>query len=109
MQKKSVSGADLREKILGLIYQALDEVDEGSGKEPLIKSPETVLLGSQSGLDSLKLVNLIVAVEQRVEEQFGFAISAIANEKAMSQKSSPLRNCGTLADFIASILTEAGK
>ena len=65
-----------------------------------------VRLGHSSAFDSLKLVNLIVAVEQRVEEEFGFAISAIANEKAMSAKSSPLRSVSTLAEFIAGIISE---
>ena len=97
---------EAKQKVLELIYQALDEIEDGRSAP---KTPETVLLGPTSGLDSLKLVNLIVAVEQRVEEEFGFAISAIANEKAMSQKSSPLRTAGTLADFISSILKEAGK
>lgn len=100
---------EVRERVLQLIYQALNEIAEDSGAGVIKKSPDTVLLGGASGLDSLKLVNLIVAVEQRVEEEFGFAISAIANEKAMSQKFSPLRNVGTLADFITSILTEVKK
>lgn len=109
MQQKSAYGEDLREKVLGLIYEALNEIYEDSGKDSVKKSAETELLGPSSCLDSLKLVNLIVAVEQRVEEEFGLAISAIANEKAMSQKSSPLRNVGTLADFITSILAERQK
>ena len=99
----------MREKVLEIIYEALDEVNEDLGKNSTQKSPDTVLLGPASGLDSLKLVNLIVAVEQRVEEEFGAPISAIANEKAMSQKSSPLRNVGTLADFITSLLAEVKK
>ena|SRR3989338_5731414 len=105
----NVKNEDTKEKILGLIYQALDEILEDSDPKEIKKSPDAVLLGPSSGLDSLKLVNLIVAVEQRVEEEFGFPISAIANERAMSQKVSPLRNAGTLADFIASILAEAKK
>ena len=103
--KKGTLGTDVRQKVLELIYQALDEIEEDPGMGT--RSSETVLLGPAGGLDSLKLVNLIVAVEQRVEEEFGFAISAVANEKAMSQKSSPLRSAGTLADFITSILIEA--
>ncbi len=105
----NVKSGSPREKVLSLIYEALDEILEDSDPKEIKKSPDTVLLGPSSGLDSLKLVNLIVAVEQRVEEEFGFPISAIANERAMSQKASPLRNAGTLADFITSILPEAKK
>lgn len=109
MQKNSANVSVSREKVLALIYQALDEIQEGSDQDRVPKSPETILLGPASGLDSLKLVNLIVAVEQKIEGEFGFAISAIANEQAMSQKTSPLRTVGTLANFVLSILMQVKK
>lgn len=104
----NVRSKEIRDKVLVLIYQALDDIHEDAG-EPIQKTSETVLLGPSSELDSLKLVNLIVAVEHRVEEGFGLALSAIANEKAMSQKASPLRSVGTLADFITEVLLGVGK
>lgn len=103
MTKNDLS--EVRSRVQQLIYEAIDELSE-PGAKPVEKTPETALLGCASAFDSLKLVNLIVAVEQRVEEEFGFAISAIANEKAMSQKSSPLRSVSTLAEFIAGIVSE---
>jgi len=105
MSKKGGEVTDIRLRVQQLIYEAIDDLQE-AGKERIEKTPETVLLGRSSAFDSLKLVNLIVAVEQRVEEEFGFAISAIANEKAMSEKSSPLRSVSTLAEFIAGIISE---
>ena len=93
-------------KVQDIIFQVIDELNRDPKEAPIVKGPETVLLGPSSVFDSLRLVNLIVAVEQKVEEEFGFPISAIANEKAMSRKSSPLRTVSTLAGFITSILEE---
>ncbi len=107
MQKKSE--LDARAQILEIIYRSIDDLGDEVKNLNIEKSPATALLGPSSVFDSLKLVNLIVAVEQAVEEEFGVPISAIANEKAMSQKSSPLRTIGTLSEFIASILADAAK
>ncbi len=101
---------NIQEKVLGLIYETIDELNEDSDDDINVeKKPDTVLLGPESCLDSLKLVNLIVEIEQKVEDEYGFAISAIANEKAMSRKVSPLRNIITLAEFITSIIEELKK
>ena len=98
--------AQTREKIIGIIYDMIDELNAENDEIKVVKAPDTVLLGKGSPLDSLMLVNLIVGTEQRIEEAFGFPISAIANEKAMSLKNSPLRSIGSLAEFIAGIVKE---
>lgn len=103
MDQKLVSG-QVREKVVELIMGTIDEMNRDEPSNPIGRSVETVLVGPKSALDSLRLVNFIVAVEQKVEEEFGFPISAIANEKAMSQKTSPLRSAGILADFISEIV-----
>ena len=56
-------------------------------------------------MDSLGLVNLIVSVEQNIEDDFDVSIT-IADERAMSQKHSPFRTVGTLADYIEILLKE---
>ena len=73
---------EIHTQVVNLIYESLDELNEELDDIKIEKTENTVLLGEKSGLDSLNLVNLIVGTEQRVEDQFGFAISAIANEKA---------------------------
>lgn len=94
------------ERIIGIIYEVIDDLNVETEEIKIVKKPDTVLLGTGSQLDSLMLVNLIVGTEQRIEEEFGYAISALANEKAMSLKSSPLRSIGTLAEFILGILKD---
>jgi len=57
------------------------------------------LFGQGGKLDSLGLVNLIVAVEAMVEDELDVTIT-LADEKAMSMKNSPFRTIQTLADYI---------
>jgi|TARA_B100001250_G_scaffold414630_1_gene454996 acyl carrier protein len=64
-----------------------------------ILSSETELYGGKSSLDSLGLVNFIVALEQDIEDQFDIIIT-IADDKAMSLKNSPFRTIGSLEQFI---------
>ena len=50
-------------------------------------------------------LNLIVVIEQNIEDEFDVSIT-IADERAMSQKHSPFRTIGTLADYIDMLLKE---
>ncbi len=90
------------EKVTQTIYSAIDELNRLLPK-PLEKSMDTVLFGKGGKLDSLGLVNLIVVTEQRIEEEFGVAIT-LADERALSRENSPFRSIGTLADYISSIM-----
>ncbi len=59
----------VRNKILEGIYAAIDEVNEQLPEDQnLEKSLETVLLGSSGKLESVNLVNLLVAIEENIEE-----------------------------------------
>lgn len=95
-----------RERIAKAIFQAVDEVNQIFPKElRLKKSSETVLFGKKESLDSLGFVNLIVAVEHKIEEEFGIIIT-LADERAMSQNDSPFNTLGTLSDYISLLLEE---
>jgi len=61
---------------------------------------DTRLFGEGGLLDSMALVSLVIAVEQAVEEKYGTPV-ALADEKALSQRSSPYRTVGTLAEYAA--------
>ena len=89
-----------------VVYDSIDELNQQlSEDDRLIKSLDTKIFGSNSKLDSLGLVSLIVMVEQNIENEFDVSIT-IADEKAMSQKRSPFRTIGTLADYIDMLLRE---
>jgi D-alanine--poly(phosphoribitol) ligase subunit 2 len=97
-----------KEQILQAIYEAIDEWNqEQRSDRKLAKSPDTQLYGRDALLDSLGLVTLVVGTEYRVEERFGQTVT-LTNEKAFSQKNSPFRSVGCLADYIATLLNEKG-
>jgi acyl carrier protein len=95
------------ENIVAAIYRAVDWINgELPPDRQLIKAPETRLLGSQSVLDSMHLVSLIIAVEQEVEDTFGVALT-LADERALSMKESPFRSIQSLADYISILVIDA--
>jgi acyl carrier protein len=66
----------------------------------------TLLFGVDAPLDSIALVGLVVAVEERLELLTGKSIRLV-DERAMSMKKSPFRSVGSFADYIDSVLAEA--
>jgi hypothetical protein len=95
-----------RDKILGILYAAIDELNETlpEGRQ-LAKSPDTPLFGRGSQLDSVELVSLVMLAEQQVLEQTD-RIVTLADERAMSQSKSPFLTVGTLADYIIALIEE---
>jgi len=94
------------EDVLRIVYRAIDELNPQLPPERrLEKSPETALFGRTGRLDSLGLVNLIVAVEQAAEDELAVSV-VLADEKAMSQRTSPFRTVGALAAYVRARLEE---
>ena len=97
----------MNKTVLELIYQSVDEINNDDDQEKkLEKSPDTILLGAGSFLDSLGLVNFIVSVEQNINDSFDSTIT-LADERAMSQKQSPFSTVATLADYIEMRIKES--
>ena len=93
-------------KIIEVIYKSINEMNSQlDDKIKLVESTETALFGPDSKLDSLGLINLVVAVEQNIEDEFDVTIT-LADERAMSQQTSPFRTVGTLTDYIEMLLGE---
>jgi acyl carrier protein len=63
----------------------------------------TRLIGSTSPFDSMDLVQIIVEVEDKINEEYNSEI-ILTDEKAMSRSTSPFINVGTLSKFIIEIL-----
>ena len=86
------------------VFAALTEFNQAEGtKVPVAEG--TVLLGEGGAVDSLGLVRLVMAVERKVEDDFGRAVS-LTDEKAMSQRNSPFRSVGALIEYLVSLLGE---
>lgn len=89
-----------------IIYPAMSELKAGTPElDALPLSAETALFGSGSLLDSLALVTLVVSIEGLLSERTGVSI-ALANERALSRRTSPFRTVSTLAAYIQELLDE---
>jgi acyl carrier protein len=94
------------ERIVKAIFEAVDEVNQGLPKsQRLRKSMDCVLSGPSGTLDSLGLVNFVVAAEQKIQEELHVAVS-LTDESVLSREDSPLATVGTLADYVSSQLEE---
>lgn len=96
----------MKNKIIQALYATIDEINELNPEEgQLEKSIDTVLLGAKGTLDSLGLVNFIIASEEKIEDEFEISIT-LADERAMSKSDSPFRTIGTLSNYIEILLLE---
>ncbi len=95
-----------RSDAVGIVLESLNEVFTQEGTTPPLSiTEETVLVGTDAVLDSLGVVQLIVEVEQRVEQNHGVSVT-LASDKAMSQRNSPFRTVGVLADHVIATAAE---
>ena len=95
-----------REEIEEVILAAFNDYLETQDIQSEVDSG-TILFGSESALDSMGLVNVVIDIESIFHAQ-GHMI-ALTSERAMSRKSSPFRSVSTLTDFIAELIEEASK
>jgi acyl carrier protein len=97
----------MKPELVSLILKTLRDVGEQSGAPlPQALDADTPLFGRQGLLDSMGLVTLVVAVEQAIEDELGLSVS-LADERALSQRNSPYRTVGTLADYAGTLLEVA--
>jgi acyl carrier protein len=89
--------------VLRAVFKAIDDVNELLASEnQLAKSPATALVGPDTVLDSMAFVNLIAAVEERIEEMLGTTICLA--DQAGGINIEAFRTVGTLADYISRVL-----
>ncbi|MBA7642534.1 hypothetical protein ES703_50229 [subsurface metagenome] len=89
-----------KETIIGSLLAAVDDLNRQLPKESQIeRSTGTVLSGEGGQLDSLGIINFIIAVEQKVEDEFHTVIM-LTDDMLLSAADGPLRTIDTLADFL---------
>jgi acyl carrier protein len=99
--------SDLRASVRSAVFAAVDEINEQQPPEGRLEpAEETALFGEGGVLDSLGLVNFIVATEQELEEHLQLSVT-LADERAMSQSTSPFATIGTLIDYTVTLAEEA--
>jgi acyl carrier protein len=95
-----------RETAVQIVIASLREVLEQSD-EPILADlgEDTVIVGNNAILDSLGVVSLIVEIEGCLEIKYEISVT-LASDRAMSQRSSPFRTVGVLADYMCSVIKE---
>lgn len=88
----------MKNKILDCIYDAIDKVNNINNID-IKKLEDTVLFGRGSKIDSLTLVQLVIAVEYKINEEFDTKIT-IADDKAFSLKNSPFKSIDKLKNYL---------
>lgn len=92
-------------KIVDVILDTLRELDQQGVVQlgGVEVDAQTALFGQVGLLDSVGLVSLVVAVEQAMEDKLELTVS-LADERALSQRTSPYRTVQTLATYAASLV-----
>jgi acyl carrier protein len=93
-----------RVAVVDIVTRSLRELIEQLGDTPPEITEDTVIVGKDAVVDSLGVVSLVVEIEQRLEGEYDLAVT-LASEKAMSQRSSPFRTVGVLADYVCEVAT----
>ena len=86
---------ELEIKIIKFLEDFLKEELE----ETIELSLDSKLFGGGGPLDSMALVNLIVDLEELIEDDYGKTIT-LADEKAMSRRTSPFSRVQNLIDYV---------
>ncbi len=88
-----------RNQAIEAIYAAVDELNtQLAAGQHLEKNTDAHLIGDTSPLDSLGLINLLVAVEQVLAERHGTSVQLL-DENLFGETDGPYQTLGTLADF----------
>ena len=87
------------------IIDLFDDIElENFPKNPTL---DLNLFGSEGLLDSMGLVNLVVELEERLQDEYDVAIT-LADERAMSRSQSPFRTVRNFVEYIEELLRKEG-
>lgn len=103
----TMESVELSRRVANAVARAVDAFNaEAPDGVHLTDNPETVLFGLGGSLDSLGLVNFIVAVEQQLEQELALTLT-LADERAMARDESPFATLGALTAYAESLAREA--
>lgn len=95
------------EQALVAAKSAIEEVNLSVADDKKLSDDlDAVLFGDGSGLDSIGLVNVVMAVEAHIGDLTGQDI-VLASEAAMSRRHSPYRSLRALAEYAVEVSAEA--
>ncbi len=89
-----------------IVSQAIDEVNtQLLPEQRLENSPDSILIGKESNFDSMALVNLIIAIEEKIASAFDVDLSLI-DEMANSKDNHVFDTVGAFTGFIDKLINE---
>ena len=88
-----------------IIRNAIQELNDTKEGENIGSTPDTVLLGPESGIDSIDLINLIVAIEEQVNTIYGQSINLVS-EQAMSSRLTAFETVSSLTAYLEELVAE---
>jgi len=87
-------------KITMLVFEVIDEINEDATRsDKIIKSLDTVLVGRESSIDSLTLLEIIVGLERKISDELNKHI-IIVSDRAFSSFKSPFSTVSNLVYFV---------
>lgn len=92
------------EKVLNLVIAVVKEIGEDQDNDALSEVDEDTRLFGEN-LDSMGIVFLVSDMEDRIADEMEINLT-LADERAMSQKTSPFRSVKTLARYITMLIEE---
>jgi acyl carrier protein len=94
---------ELRAQLREAVYAAIDELNaQRPPHQRLPKALDTALTGEHGPLDSLAFVNLIVALEQRLDAMFGTTMSLLDDER-LDPTAGQFRTVQALIDYLETL------
>ncbi len=93
------------DQILKLVLETVKEIGEDQNNQALLDATEETRLFGEN-LDSMGIVFLVTDLESRISDELDVDLT-LADERAMSQKTSPFRSVKTLAKYANTLIEEA--
>ena len=88
------------EGITEIVYSAIEFLNEElAGKETLKPQGETILIGPDSDLSSLQIINLVIRVEEEITIFSGLDIN-LTDDESIFYPDGPLRNVKAFIDYL---------
>lgn len=98
-----------RETISQLVFNCIKKYQvEYDQIIDLSEGEQTRLFGGDGQLDSLGLVSLVVNIEEDIDTELRISL-ILADEKAMSRRTSPFSRIGNLIDYINELVLNQTK
>ncbi len=91
-------------EITKLVIESVKEIGADQDNDEMINATEDTRLFGDN-LDSMGVVFLVTILEESISDDLGVDI-ALADERAMSQKTSPFRNVKKLSHYIQMLIEE---